>query len=115
MKMLATVAGVVHEVAEGGLADLVAFERHFGLPASVLDPSDPTPGRVEWVAFIVWRALRKSGVIDKELTFDGALDQIEDLDQVLEPGDPGYKAADGKEVADVGPTNGPSEEAQPAS
>lgn len=103
MKMTATVDGVVHDVKEGGLADLVAFERHFGIPASVLDPDDPTPGRVEWIAFSVWRALRTAKVFAPEVTFDEAIDRIEDLNQVLEPGDDGYEA-DGADAIAVDPT-----------
>lgn len=115
MKMFATVAGQTHEIEEGGLADLVAFERHFGIPASVMDPDDETPGRAEWLAFMIWRSLRKAGVIPKEDDFDTALDRIEDFEQVLEPGDPGYVPAEGEEVADVDPTTSPPNSELPAS
>lgn len=110
MKLTVTIAGVEHEVPQMGLANSVRFERHFGIPASVLDPDDPTPNRQEWTAFVIYRGLIKAGVFPPTMAFDDALDILEDadLEQTLEPGDEDYEG----DAAD--PTNA-SSEALPAS
>lgn len=114
MKLTVTIEGVEHEVPQMGLANSVRFERHFGIPASVLDPADPTPNRQEWTAFVIYRGLIKAGVFPPTMDFDTALDILEDadLEQTLEEGDDGYEAGEGDAEAD--PTNA-SCEALPAS
>lgn len=87
-----------------GMGDMVAFERAFNLPATVLEPDvvdkrDPRSGevmldpdgeplkeiisdyRLEWMAFMVWRSARRQGLVPKEVPFDqDFVDTIEDFD-----------------------------------
>lgn len=109
MRTTVTLDGVTHEIVDIGLTGAVAFERHFGLPSSVLNPADPTPGRMEWTAFQIYKSLQKTGVFERSLTFDAALEILDDAEvaQTLEPGDENYE---GEEVADVDPTPAPSAE-----
>lgn len=81
---------------EVGLGDLVAFERHFGVSSSVLEPKtvpvvDPVTGdtkvdpltgeieqelapgvemKMEWLAFLAYRQARREGAIAKDAPFD---------------------------------------------
>ena len=102
MKMVATVRGQTHEIGEPSLSDLVAFERKYGMSAGELgEKIEPTDSpqeverklakirsqKVEYVAFMVYRALQRDGVFEKGMDFDAALDEIEALDNVPEPGD----------------------------
>ncbi|HXF72683.1 MAG TPA: hypothetical protein VNO79_08770 [Actinomycetota bacterium] len=114
------VSAVLVEEAEGGeslrtythvglfapLADRVAFERRFGLSATVLsrldgllyrpgdpeveaDPgllgrlrpdADPSQVREEWVAFMVWRVLRRSAAAGSAVgDFEAFLERLVDL------------------------------------
>lgn len=84
MKLTATVAGVTHDIPESGLADLVAFERHFGLSATVLDASNGGEIKVEWIAFVIYRGLLRAGVFAAGTSFDDGVEQIEDFDIVSE-------------------------------
>lgn len=91
------------DVAVTGLSDMVAFERHFGIPATALEPEevpvlaadgsvvlneDGTPKvelvgnlNLEWMVFLFWRGLRKSGVIGKDVEFDDDfIDRITDVE-----------------------------------
>lgn len=110
MKMTVTIDGTAHNVATLGLGGAVAFERHFGIPASVLDPNDPTPNRMEWTAFIIYKSLQKTGVIPKTASFDEAIETLDgaEIDQIAEPGDDDYEGD-----AEADPTQAP--EAQPVS
>lgn len=112
MRMTVKIDDTTHEVVALGLGGAVAFERHFGIPASVLDPEDPTPNRTEWTAFIIYKSLQKAGAIPKTASFDEAIDTLEEaeIEQIAEPGDEGYEG-DGDEEPD--PTEAP--EAQPGS
>lgn len=82
------VNGQESEVDKIGMADLVAFERQFNCSASVLQPSvdpltgepDPSSIRIEWIAFLVFRAARRQGLIPKETPFDD--DFLEGIDDV---------------------------------
>lgn len=96
MKTTVTLEGKTHEVGELGIAGAVAFERHFGIPASVLEPDDPTPNRMEWTAFVIFKCLQKSNVIAKTATFDEALELLDgaEIEQTKEAGDEGYEDAD---------------------
>ncbi len=102
---IVTFEGAAFEVPEAGFSDLVAFEKQFGLPASVLDVEtepviDPETGsqavddkgepvvrmigefKMEWIGFMLFRALRRQGVIAKDTLFDDDfLDGIEDVSQ----------------------------------
>ena len=92
-----------HELNEAGLSDLVAFEKHFGLPSSVLNvetkvvvndetglvelDEDGEPKKeivgtfmLEWICFLLYRQLRKISVIAKDLPFDeDFIDRISDV------------------------------------
>lgn len=46
--------GTSYNTTDGRLADTVAFERKFNVPASVLGEGSP---RVEWLCFLAWRGL----------------------------------------------------------
>ena len=93
------------KVYEPGLSVLVAFEKHFGLPASVLEPeTEPVPDadgqpvvddegepqvrivsefRLEWICFLVWRQLTRQGELPEGTAFDDDfLDRIEDVEMV---------------------------------
>lgn len=110
MRLTVTLAdGTVHDVGTLGLRGTIDFERHFGIPASVLDPADPTPNRTEWTAFIIYKGLQKSGAIARSTSFDEALDVLDEaaVEQVTEPGDEGY------EGDEVDPTNSAPGEVQP--
>lgn len=87
--------GEWYDIREPKLSDLVAFERHFGVPASALDPVDQvTLGpdgeqivtkvsvvKLEWVCFLLWRGLRKAGVIGDDVAFDDDfIDRVEDVE-----------------------------------
>lgn len=87
-----------------GMGDMVAFEREFNLPATVLEPDtcdkrDPHTGevmfgpdgeplkeitsdyRLEWMAFMVWRSARRQGFIAKTVPFgQDFVDTIEEFD-----------------------------------
>lgn len=51
--------GTAYRTVDGRLADTVAFERKYNLPASVLGEGSP---RVEWLCFLAWRGLNALGV-----------------------------------------------------
>lgn len=82
-----------------GMADLVAFERQFGISASQMSPPalkdedgnvvvdengevvpDASKVRMEWIAFLVWRSSRRQGLIGKDVEFDD--DFLECIDDV---------------------------------
>lgn len=84
-----TVNGQESAVDKVGMADMVAFERQFGLSAAALTPDidpitgepDPRSVRIEWIAFMVWRSARRQGLIPKETPFDDDfLEGIDDVD-----------------------------------
>lgn len=105
-----TYNGETGQVDSIGLADMVAFEKHFGISAAALQPPpklnpdgsvmldangepvlDDTAVRLEWVAFMVYRAARKLGMISKETPFDE--DFLEGVGEV-EIGDVASAASD---------------------
>lgn len=81
MKITATVAGEIREIPDPSLADLVAFERHFGISSTALAPQEGETSdvRMEWIAFLAYRGLVRIGAVDKAATFDEVLEQIEDF------------------------------------
>lgn len=72
------------------IKNTVAFERHFNVSAQVLQMAP----RLEYIAFLAWTAARSAG-IDVPDTFDGFLDEVEDLEVI-----------DGEDAADANPTDG---------
>lgn len=78
--MKVTYNGAEHALPEPSLADMVAFERKFNMPSSVL--GNESASRLEWVCFLAWRGLRR-------LDANGGLDFgdafIDGLDFVDEP------------------------------
>jgi hypothetical protein len=82
-RMKVTWKGETFEVrAQAGLGDMIAFERQFGVPATVFDEANDAEVKMEWVAFLAFRAARKGGHIDKTIAFD---DWVDDLDLIELP------------------------------
>jgi len=83
--------GQRHEIAKFGPADLVAFERQFGVSASVFDTAAGDV-RFEWVCFLVWRGLRRIGAVDRDVEFDDdfleGIDDVEMLDTEADSANP---------------------------
>lgn len=79
--------GQTHTSPRPMFADLVAFERHFNVPAPKIDENP----KAEWVAFLVWRGLRWQQIPVGE--FEEFIDQIEEL-TINQNGDGG--ASEGK-------------------
>lgn len=80
VKISVDYAGEKHDLPSFGPSDFVAFERKFHQPASVL--GEEGTARFEWLTFLVWRGLKKTGVINhKEVPFDDDfLDNIAAID-----------------------------------
>lgn len=101
-QMKVTFDGEQHDFQPPKLGDLVAFERTFGVKANVLEPKpvldengaqvlDEKTGEpvsqadvaLEWMAFLIWRSFRRSGVITKDTAFDeDFIDLIEEIQTV---------------------------------
>jgi hypothetical protein len=85
-----TFDGDEYSLDKVGVADLVAFERKFKVRSDALAPK-PTgeydeDGNaimqaevfLEWIAFLLWRSLRRQGVIEKSVDFtDEFLERID--------------------------------------
>lgn len=82
--------GVEYTLSDAGVADMVAFERHFQLPSSVM--GDSSVSRVEWMCFLAWRGLKRAGAVDLGAFDDDFLDNLEfvndDEDEVTTTEDP---------------------------
>lgn len=89
MQIHVTYKGEKHELPATGLADMVAFERQFGVSSSVL--GEEGEGRLEYLCFLVFRGLRKLGIVTGAYD-DDFLEGIEELDV--------QGAEDGEEEAD---------------
>lgn len=71
--------GAQYDLPKTGPADLVAFERKFGVSAAAF--SEEGGARFEWLCFLVWRGLRRAKVIAAEVEFDDSfLERIEEID-----------------------------------
>lgn len=85
--------GVEYTLAEAGVADMVAFERHFNLPSSVMGEDG---ARVEWMCFLAWRGLKRVMGADAPAYGDDFLDNFEFLidegDEVAVSEDPTAQA-----------------------
>lgn len=82
MKLLINIDGVSHEVTPK-MGDLVRFERQYDVPASTLDDNT----RVEYVFYIAWLAMNRTGAFDGD--FEAFLDVAEAGDSApLEPPNP---------------------------
>ena len=78
MQIQVTYHGQKYELPKSGLADMVAFERQFGVSSSVLG-SEGGDNRLEYVLFLAYRGLRKLGV--QVGSFDDAfLDALDDFE-----------------------------------
>lgn len=70
-----------------GIGDLIAFEAQFGVPAERLSPDatdadgNPIEQEMSWIAFLIFRGMRRAGQIPKDVAFD---DWVDDLDMVEE-------------------------------
>jgi hypothetical protein len=96
--MSVTFDGETYVLDRVGIADLVAFERNFKVRAQALEPKpvvdengDPVcddEGNpivqaeiyLEWIAFLLWRSLRRQKVIERKVQFDD--DFLERIDNV---------------------------------
>jgi hypothetical protein len=83
MKLLITINGTTHEVVPKP-GDLVRFERQYDVPASSMDDST----RVEYVFYIAWCAMKRTG--DFTGDFEEFLDLADTADDPtpLEPPQP---------------------------
>lgn len=115
MQIVVTLDGQNHTIDQIGPAEMVAFERQFKLPATVMEPKPLTDdfGNVqvdadgeplmkadiylEWVVFLIWRRLRRSGHIDKDTAFDDdfldRVDGVKFLEEDEAAPDPSVPAA----------------------
>jgi hypothetical protein len=90
--------GQTFQIEKFGPADLVAFERRFGVSASVFDGTSGDV-RFEWICFLVWRGLRRLGAISKDLEFDDEfLEGIDDVEMTTSD-----EGADAVNPPDVSP------------
>lgn len=106
---ITTLDGETHdfEANWGNKADSIAFERHFQVNSSVMKEKFGTPEyREEWMAFVVWRCLRR---IDPSVPeFEEFIESIDtfifgdDEDQEATEPDPTEPAAPLAQVAPLG-------------
>ena len=89
MLIRVTYDGNVYEIDKLGPADFVAFERAYKVSAAVFDADDEKDVRFEWVCFLVYRGLKKLGVLNADDAVGGLtpaglseafLDRIEDME-----------------------------------
>lgn len=105
-KTVVILDGTPHEFGAARIGDLVALERTFEVKATALQPKpkldehgqqvydaegnevlEPAEVSLEWMAFLAWRALRRTGAIGKDVPFDDDfLDRIDSFDQVDDEG-----------------------------
>lgn len=114
LKTVINFDGEAYDFTEARFADLVAFERHFKVKASVLEPKPlldehgqhvlddegnevmTVDASLEWIAFLFWRSLRRAGVIARDVSFDeDFIERIDGVDQA---------PADAKEADDADPS-----------
>lgn len=90
---------VTAEGVFGGWSDQVAFERRFGVNATVLQrlgesfdeqgdllpDADPTKIRSEWIAFVAFRVLKRDSGAELPESFDTWVDGLADLDIDIKP------------------------------
>lgn len=67
-----------------GPADLVAFERKFGISASALAPDEDGTStvRYEYMTYLIYRAMIRIEAIPQGTDFDAFLDKLEDFNSV---------------------------------
>lgn len=70
-----------YELPEFGPSDFVAFERQFKVSASAL--SDEGSARFEWLCFLVYRGLKRAGVLRPDDEVGGFTDDFIDRIQEL--------------------------------
>lgn len=85
--------GVSHAVDITGAKTVVQFERHFNIGASVLSMQP----RLEYIAYMAWRAAQNSGVEVPD-EFDDFLDVVSDL-TVVEDEEANANPTDGGQSA----------------
>lgn len=83
-KIVFTYDGEQYELANVGLADIVAFERQFNCSfATFQDADEDNPPRIEWLAFLAFRVLKSLRVIDRRQQFDeNFLERLETIEAV---------------------------------
>lgn len=85
-----TVKSGSYVVDIASIKNTVAFERHFNVSAQVLQMAP----RLEYIAYLAWTAAKSQGLNVPD-TFDGFLDEVEDLEVI-----------EGDTPADANPTDG---------
>ena len=70
MEISVLVDSVEHKISPTA-GDLVRLERQYSISAASLSEDNVT---VEHVLFLSWSALRRGGVVDRELDFDSFID-----------------------------------------
>lgn len=75
MKLIVTYKGERHEFGKPGMKDLVMLERQFKVGAQALQ-DDP---RMEYMLFLAYCALKRSGVVTGKYT-DDFLDEVDELE-----------------------------------
>lgn len=88
-----TINGETHAVDITGAKTVVQFERHFNVGASVLSMQP----RLEYVAYMAWRAAQNAGVTVPD-EFDEFLDVVSDLN-VVEDDEANANPTDGGQSA----------------
>lgn len=76
-----TLAGEPHVVDISSIKNTVEFERHFNVSAQVLSMAP----RLEYIAFMAYTAAKSANVAVPD-TFDGFLDDVQDLEVVDDEG-----------------------------
>ncbi len=94
MQIRATFNGQKYDLPESGLADMVAFERQFKQPASVLSDAATGGGRIEYLMFLVYRGLKKLKVEGVVAFDDDFLEAVTDLEVEGEDDEEGDDEAD---------------------
>ena len=89
-------------VPPSGIGDLIRFERKFGVPSNVFDKNDPTPLKLEWIAYLVFLALQRQGVTAQGEDFEAFLDKLEAVKPRGAADDDDESAGDVDETADLG-------------
>lgn len=88
--------GTTHRVGPFGPRDLIAAERHFGLPSDLIRQMP----RLEHVAFCSWLTLQRRGVFPDKMTFDAFVERLSDVTAEIETPE---KPKDEEEAEEPGP------------
>ena len=82
MPIHVTYKGKSYTMPKQAISDLVSFERTFQVSADVLN--DPSQRRTEHLMYLVWRGMRRTGVIGDAPFDDEFLDGIEGIENTAD-------------------------------